>query len=181
MKTKFLKISLLCFSLLFLFVSCGERAEKKIVWKESFSNELEGMDIPDEVLKQIDDFFENYNDTRLEVGYDFCHEKKLLIGERYYDTRYGIAYYIIPVPKGSSLKRTSKSNNKVTYESTGKVFSNDIIYKPIFISGLRKIQGDQAYIEVDYSKFDDEDCNTKAPFKQERKKGSVIGGHPFID
>lgn len=179
MKAPLNKISTLLF-VSFIIISCGNNTENQPN-DESNKTSRENLD---KIMSEIEDFIEDYDISRNPTEtYDFCSSKKLLVEgtDRKYDTNFGVAYFLIPIPEGSTLRRVDKTNddNEIYYECNGKIFSNNIIYKPIFISNLRKVEGDSVKIEVNYNNFEKIDCGD-LQIEQEKKKGSVIGGEPFI-
>lgn len=178
MKAPLNKISTLLF-VSFIIISCGNNTENQPN-DESNKTSRENLD---KIMSEIEDFIEDYDISRNPTEtYDFCSSKKLLVEgtDRKYDTNFGVAYFLIPIPEGSTLRRVDKTNddNEIYYECNGKIFSNNIIYKPIFISNLRKVEGDSVKIEVNYNNFEKIDCGD-LQIEQEKKKGSVIGGEPF--
>lgn len=144
--------------------------------------------IPNDEAKKIEEFIEYSNNLEINetLKKDFCSIKEFSYDINKYNNKYGYAYFVIPVPVSRNGKtklkfhKYDKETNTVEYKCNGDVFSNNIKFVPKFISGLNTGTGDEAdylKISVDYTSFNEEECQGEDKMS-ERKKGSTVPGEP---
>lgn len=168
MKTKLIKVCLLTFTLITFFGCCKEcESELDEIKKEMTKFKLE--------LDKPFDFSEPSTTNR----FDFCGTDEAILNKSYYNTITGVAYFTIPIPRGSDLKFLNKTKTKIEYVCIGKIYSNDIQYINITEPGFSRKEGDSVKVEVTFRGFENRCTEGDIEPLQEKKKGSVIHGHPI--
>lgn len=168
MKTKLIKVCLLTFTLITFFGCCKEcESELDEIKKEmnSFKNEL---DRPFE-----------FSEPSPTNRFDFCGTDEAITGRNKHNTITGVAYFTIPIPRGSDLKLLNKTKNKIEYICTGRIYSNDVQFINRIEPGLSRKESDTISIEVTFRGFENRCVEGDIQPLQEKKKGSVIIGDPF--
>jgi len=185
MRKKLLR-SVLLITILFSFIACNKNTNNKELLNAKqeiteLNNELEF--IRNELNELNKNQIENpFSDEKLkDSNYNFCKSEQAIINDRKkygYNTLTGIAYYQIPIPRGSKLTEIRKTSNSIIYACTGIDYHKDFIIKRKIRAGFSRTPGTKLNIEVIFM-FDKDKCSGSNRALTERRKGSVVTGSPF--
>lgn len=191
MKTRLLKLSCLALTL-FTFIGCNDCSECEKDCKDELKKiktELENKEMMLQNLGlYVDKIFENQDTARnlepeQKTMCDFGEDEAVIEKDSWYITKLGSvkgkAFLKIPIPKGHKITKASLTDNVVTYEVTGSVYTKDFEYSHQYLSGLSEVSMSPLKIHVYYN-FESDECETTTTLTR-KHKGSVLGGQPLLD
>lgn len=175
-----MKTSILNLSTIFLFAilvsGCNtSKKEDSSAATDTCETELE------ELRKSLDKSFNFSNE--IPEKFDFCKTEEAVLPNYFYTTITGIAWFSVPIPKGSNLKFIKKKNDTLFYECDGhqnvKYNDQDLIIENETVSRLPRKTGKELWVSVKFKNFTDYACDETNELLTEKVKTSEIQGDPI--